>query len=360
VSNGDTYRINSTTLYPIDGNTWMHVAATFDGITMRLYINGVLEASLIPPAGTTIATNNLPLTIGAEDGTTASRWFMGWMDNARVYNRALSAGEIQRLAGYQTLTVSKTGTGSGTVTSTPLGIDCGATCSFDFAENTPVTLTTAPAAGSVFSGWSGACTGLGDCSVTMSEAKSVNASFDPVAFATTLQLGWNLVSFNLVPQSPLITDVLSSIAGSYDLVYAWDATGGHSSSGNWMSYAPSVQYGNTLTSITEQMGLWIHVTTGNPVLSVNGSLPIATTITLSTMAGGWNLVGFPAATGKSLPEVIPVEVNLVYAYHANNSDPWLMYDRLAPTWVNDLLSLTPAWGYWVQVTGPAEWIVAYP
>ena len=51
-SNGDTYRINATTEYPIDG-TWMHAAATYDGTTMRLYINGVLESSLTLPAGTT-------------------------------------------------------------------------------------------------------------------------------------------------------------------------------------------------------------------------------------------------------------------------------------------------------------------
>ena len=40
LASGDTYRINAATMYPIDG-TWMHVAATYDGSTMRLYINGV-------------------------------------------------------------------------------------------------------------------------------------------------------------------------------------------------------------------------------------------------------------------------------------------------------------------------------
>ncbi len=93
-SNGDTYRINATTMYPIDG-TWMHVAATYDGITMRLYINGVQEANLTLPAGTTIALNNVPLSIGAQ--STPSRYFKGWMDDARVYHRALSPAEIQTI-----------------------------------------------------------------------------------------------------------------------------------------------------------------------------------------------------------------------------------------------------------------------
>ena len=99
VTNGDTYRINSTDMYPIDG-TWWHVAATFDGTTMRLYINGELDTSLdVPPPDNVIASNSLPLGIGAQvtATNTSSRWFMGWMDEARVYNRALTAEEIQGL-----------------------------------------------------------------------------------------------------------------------------------------------------------------------------------------------------------------------------------------------------------------------
>src|SRR5439155_21371057 len=62
------------------------------------------------------------------------------------------------------LTVSKAGTGTGTVTSAPAGITCGVTCSASFASGTAVTLTAAPAAGSTFSGWSGGgCSGTGPC-----------------------------------------------------------------------------------------------------------------------------------------------------------------------------------------------------
>ena len=62
---------------------------------------------------------------------------------------------------HHTLTVAKAGTGSGTVTSSPAGINCGATCSASFPAATVVTLTAAPAAGSTFAGWSGACSGTG-------------------------------------------------------------------------------------------------------------------------------------------------------------------------------------------------------
>ena len=75
------------------------------------------------------------------------------------------------------LTVTKTGAGSGTVTSTPAGIDCGSACSVSFNNNTMVTLTAAPAAGSTFVNWMGACTGSGGCTVTMSAARAVTATF---------------------------------------------------------------------------------------------------------------------------------------------------------------------------------------
>ncbi|CAK0780666.1 hypothetical protein CCP4SC76_7520002 [Gammaproteobacteria bacterium] len=76
------------------------------------------------------------------------------------------------------LTVSRLGTGSGTVTSSPSGIDCGATCSSNFTSGTSVTLTTTPATGSTFAGWSGDCSGTGSCSVSMLAAKTVIAIFN--------------------------------------------------------------------------------------------------------------------------------------------------------------------------------------
>ena len=84
------------------------------------------------------------------------------------------------------LAVTKAGTGSGTVTSSPAGINCGATCSFTFATGTTVTLTAAPSADSVFIGWSGACSGTGNCVVTMDAAKSVTANFNRQTFGLTL------------------------------------------------------------------------------------------------------------------------------------------------------------------------------
>lgn len=86
----------------------------------------------------------------------------------------------------QTLTVQRIGGGSGTVTSTPAGIDCGATCSAVFAAGTIVTLTASPTTGSHSGGWiGGGCSGAGPCVVTMSSAQTVTANFDLDTYRVT-------------------------------------------------------------------------------------------------------------------------------------------------------------------------------
>jgi RHS repeat-associated protein/uncharacterized repeat protein (TIGR02543 family) len=88
---------------------------------------------------------------------------------------------------FKTLSIAKMGSGAGTVTSSPTGIDCGTVCRADFAPNTVVTLTASPATGSTFGGWSGACQGTGTaatCTVTLDQARSVNASFSAPAITT--------------------------------------------------------------------------------------------------------------------------------------------------------------------------------
>ena len=74
-----------------------------------------------------------------------------------------------------TLSVTTAGTGSGSVTAT--GISCPGTCSNHYGDQTQVTLLAHPHSGSVFTGWSGACSGAHACSVTMTDDLSVVAKF---------------------------------------------------------------------------------------------------------------------------------------------------------------------------------------
>ncbi len=76
------------------------------------------------------------------------------------------------------LTVTRSGVGSGSVTSMPPGISCGAACTGVFPLGSVVTLTAVPASGSAFGGWSGACTGsTPSCAITMADAQNVAAVF---------------------------------------------------------------------------------------------------------------------------------------------------------------------------------------
>ncbi|HEY2920707.1 MAG TPA: hypothetical protein VGK77_17120 [Candidatus Binatia bacterium] len=74
-------------------------------------------------------------------------------------------------------TVTSGGTGNGTVTSSPVGISCGGTCSASFGSGTLVTLTATPAVGATFGGWSG--TGCSSGVTTMNVARTCTATFNP-------------------------------------------------------------------------------------------------------------------------------------------------------------------------------------
>jgi hypothetical protein len=93
-----------------------------------------------------------------------------------------------------TLSVTFAGTGNGTVTSAPAGIDCWSACSASYPVGTNITLTATPAAGSSFAGWS-ACSGTASCSGALTAATVVQGA---LAAATVVQ-----ATFTAGPPSPL-------------------------------------------------------------------------------------------------------------------------------------------------------------
>jgi hypothetical protein len=224
-----------------------------------------------------------------------------------------------------------------------------------------VRLTAVPNLGWRFGNWS---PNVVDGNITINADTTVTATFIQNLHSISLYTGWNLVSFNLHPTDTAITSVLSSISGNYDLVYAWDATGAHSSSGNWMMYDPDVPpFVNSLADLDETMGFWINMTSAD-TLDITGTVPVATSINLSTNAGGWNLIAYPSGVNRAMPAAlsdngIGTDFSLVYAYHANVSSPWMLFDLGAPPFVNSLTELAPGWGYWVKVSADNTWNVGY-
>jgi hypothetical protein len=78
----------------VNDGQWHHVAATCDGKRLALHVDGI-EQSSVTVSGK-LAPNNVPVSLG-ENAVQRGRLFNGWLDDARVYGRALSAEEISAL-----------------------------------------------------------------------------------------------------------------------------------------------------------------------------------------------------------------------------------------------------------------------
>lgn len=116
------------------------------------------------------------------------------------------------------LSVTKSGTGSATITSTPAGINCGTSCSANYPPGTSVTLTETPAAGTTFAGWNGACVGMAHttCTVTMNSNESLSASFTGSSKLyqqdkATYQGNWNIAKCSCFSGG---TDKYTTVKGS--------------------------------------------------------------------------------------------------------------------------------------------------
>jgi hypothetical protein len=129
--------------------------------------------------------------------------FAGWTgdpdctDGSVAMNADKTCTASFTLVPSATLTTTLAGTGTGTVTSAPAGINCPADCSEAYTVGTVVTLTATPAAGSTFIGWSGNA----DCSdgiVTMDVSKSCTATFNLVPTAVPMLSPWALILMSLL------------------------------------------------------------------------------------------------------------------------------------------------------------------
>jgi len=81
--------VSGTNAIPL--NTWTHLASTYDGTTLKIYVNGNLSSTKTVSGA--VQSNSNPLRIGGN--YPYGQFFEGKIDEVRVYNRALSQGEIQ-------------------------------------------------------------------------------------------------------------------------------------------------------------------------------------------------------------------------------------------------------------------------
>lgn len=155
----------------------------------------------VPPGLTTY------LDASVDPGSTYCYRALAWdADGVSPYSDEACA--TSSYDGYDlSVSVSKAGTGDGTVTSTPAGIDCGSACSATYSASTTVTLTATPAPGSAFDGWSGGCAGTNVCTFAGNTPVTVTATFSPVFVSPTP------VSYTLTVAKSGPGAVMSSPAG---------------------------------------------------------------------------------------------------------------------------------------------------
>jgi len=150
-----------------------------------------------------------------------------------------------------------------------------------------------------------------------------------------LSPGWNLISLPLRPQPAAISSVLSSVEGSHDIVYGWDAGAS--------SYLSSFAAGGNLDRLDETAGFWIRMN-DEATLSVLGEAPGPVQIPLME---GWNLIGYPWRTPLPPEEAlasIDGSYEIVYAWDSSSSS-WLFY---APGLGHGTLKeMGPGQGYWL-------------
>jgi cysteine-rich repeat protein len=166
-----------------------------------------------------------------------------------------------------TLTVTPP-TGSNSITSSdaPQTIDCGSTCSHAYPAGTSIVLTAYPAAGFIFTGWSGACAGTGVCNVTLDAVKTVAATFvaadtAPDAFTFTDQTNVALstvMTSNAITVSGINAPAPISITGGQYQVGA----------GSWTTVAGSINNGDTVK--VRQTSAAAYSTQTNTVLTIGG------------------------------------------------------------------------------------------
>ena len=183
-------------------------------------------------------------------------------------------------AGFD-LTVAKAGTGSGSVVSTPVGIDCGSSCVATYAAGKVVTLTATPASGSFFSGWSGGgCAGTDPCIMAGNTSLTVTATFSPgasnnqIVSSTALSLAYNGKVRDRVGQG----EAALAPDGALDaaLTVTLSGSGGRTVTGllltsNWSSWP------GTWRSSSPGTGNWVlaaAATLDEPLLNAPGTMAV--------------------------------------------------------------------------------------
>ncbi|HQC46140.1 MAG TPA: hypothetical protein PK193_01050, partial [Candidatus Paceibacterota bacterium] len=110
---------------------------------------------------------------------------VGFLADLQIAEASVTSEITVNIAPLQ-LSVNIDGNGSGTVSSDQSGISCPGDCIESYSPKTSVTLTATADNGSIFSSWTGDCSGTGTCTVTMNQARNVTATFSLITPSATI------------------------------------------------------------------------------------------------------------------------------------------------------------------------------
>jgi hypothetical protein len=174
----------------------------------------------------------------------------------------------------------------------------------------------------------------------------------PASISIPLSQGWNMISLPLVPDDVSAAAVFAPVADDVAAVYALDSFAG---GGTWLRYVPGRPELSTLQTVDPSMGLFV-LATGETTLEVNGLILGLTTVSL---AEGWNLAGFPAASAHPVDlwlYSLADRVEMVYGLQADGS--WRRYIPDAAEFSN-LAEAEPGSGYLVLANRVTHFVVDY-
>ena len=202
-------------------------------VTPSAGANGTINPATpqsITPGATAIFTVTPAAGYSAAVGGTCGGSLVGNTYTTAIVTAPCTVVATFTLIPPNTFVLSVVTSGAGSVSSSPAGIACPGDCTEPYNSGTVVTLTASASAGSIFTGWSGACSGTGTCSVSMSAARSVTANFgvapavsnivtvtsssNPSAYRASIVLSANIAGAD---PGGSVSFELSTVAGSLKL-----------------------------------------------------------------------------------------------------------------------------------------------
>lgn len=164
----------------------------------------------------------------------------------------------------------------------------------------------------------------------------------------SLDAGWNLISLYLQPTDTRLSSVLSSADGKYDSVWTYDST-----AGQWSKYVVDIPpFLNDLDRMESGVGYWIMM--DQPAMLIVQGTPSSSAIPMKI---GWNLVGYTSQTSMPIqdyPPTVGSRGNAIWTYNSESGE-WLRYDASMPAFLNNMDSLQPGNGYWIDANQDFVW-----